>query len=137
MAANVARDHFKAESSSKRGGKVLAHVEINSENTPGAIDAGTIERSVLLNQIERRVDDLTSNSPRDRTIFWLYYRQGFSSAAIAGIPAFRLTTKGVESILNRLTRSLRREVLKRNFVSPPFSEGMSASSTFPEGEELG
>jgi DNA-directed RNA polymerase specialized sigma24 family protein len=41
-------------------------------------------------------------SERDRTIFWLHYRQGLTATQIAAIPTLNLTVKGVESTLWRL-----------------------------------
>ena len=45
---------------------------------------------------------------RDRLIFWMYYRQGFTAKAIAAIPSISLTVKGVEGVIQRLTGQLRR-----------------------------
>ncbi len=44
---------------------------------------------------------------RDRNVFWLYYRQGFTAKEIAAMAAMGLTLKGVESLLFRLTAALR------------------------------
>jgi len=77
-----------------------------------------VERAVLIEQIDRK---LTAVVPPDelqraRTVFWLYYRSGFTASAIASFPALDLTTKGVESMLFRLTRLVRESV--SNVASP-------------------
>jgi RNA polymerase sigma-70 factor (ECF subfamily) len=47
---------------------------------------------------------------RDRALFWLYYRQGFTAEEIAGLSATGLTPKGVESALRRVATWLRGEM---------------------------
>jgi DNA-directed RNA polymerase specialized sigma24 family protein len=72
----------------------------------------TMEWPVLMTQL----DDLLRLSPgtvtpRDRNLFWLYYRNGMTAEAISQIPAMQLTAKGVESALQRMTRLLRETIL--------------------------
>jgi RNA polymerase sigma-70 factor (ECF subfamily) len=50
---------------------------------------------------------------RDRALFWLYYRQGFTAEEIAGMTAIGLTAKGVESALRRVTIWLRGEIKRQ------------------------
>jgi RNA polymerase sigma-70 factor (ECF subfamily) len=51
-------------------------------------------------------------SQRDRDIFWLYWRQGFTAGEIAGLKIYKndkedcLSEKGIESILHRMRRYL-------------------------------
>jgi hypothetical protein len=68
-----------------------------------------IERTVLLQEIESILNGLVAgpNADRDRLIFWLYYRSGLAANSIASIPSIDLTTKGVESTLQRMTTQLR------------------------------
>ena len=47
---------------------------------------------------------------RDRAIFWLYYKQGLSAKAIAGIRTIGLSVKGVESTIGRMVRLLRQKM---------------------------
>ena len=51
-------------------------------------------------------------SERDRALFWLYYRQGYTAEEIARVPATGLTAKGVESALRRVTTWLREEIAR-------------------------
>ena len=63
-----------------------------------------MHRAVLLSEIETRLRDASGIiSPRDRAIFWLYYRHGFTAVEIAALPAVHLSHKGVESVLRRIT----------------------------------
>jgi DNA-directed RNA polymerase specialized sigma24 family protein len=66
-----------------------------------------MERQILLQKIEEAVADC---SERDRQIFWLHHRQGFTAQEIASIPHFKLGTKGMESVIHRLTKHVRRKL---------------------------
>jgi RNA polymerase sigma-70 factor (ECF subfamily) len=129
MAANVARDHFK--SSSQRS---FAHSTLDEgAESPvplrvrGKGSAIAIEREVLLHEIHKHLDSCVDGPHRDRNrrIFWLYYRTGLSSTAIASLPGTGLTSKGVESVILRITKDLRMRV----------SAGRTASQPGPEAGE--
>lgn len=124
ITANMVHDRFKALHSEKRGGDQIVEELTTLENrsdagkTFGSQDA--IEREILL----REIDALLHASPsgntadRDRTIFWLYYRQGFTTRAIASLPAFGLTIKGVESTILRMTKMVRSRMVETRLVNP-------------------
>ena len=109
LTANLVHDHFKARGSAKRGAGKAAE----SLDSGGVFvaDAGSphLEREILLHEIAACLARVAPGKEheRDRAIFWLYYRHGFSAQAIASVPALALTTKGVESVILRLTRQLR------------------------------
>ena len=112
VAGNVANDHFKSALAEKRGAVVTEAVADTAALFPvmPSTDAsGTMDRRILLRQIDDALAVVASGegSERNRLIFWLYYRDGLSANAIAGLPAIGLTTKGVESILLRLTRLIK------------------------------
>ena len=65
---------------------------------------------------------------RDRNVFWLYYRQGFTAKEIAALPAVGLTVKGVESLLYRLTATLRAQ------LAPAEQKGFGESPRPSKGE---
>jgi len=102
IATSVALDHFRARTAQKRSGEIQGLEELNCEpRSHGA----KIEEMTLIKEIN---DNLVSTeSWRDRTIFWLYYRHGFSAKEIAAVREFNLTQKGVESCIFRITRSVR------------------------------
>jgi RNA polymerase sigma-70 factor, ECF subfamily len=112
VAANVARDHFKSFHTQKRG---FGHLEqIEDDFVPAAGEDATgsprsIERAVLIQEINRYLDLCLSGpeQERNRQVFWLHYRVGLSARAIAELPGIGLTTKGVESIILRITKELR------------------------------
>jgi RNA polymerase sigma factor (sigma-70 family) len=139
IAVNVARDHFKSHCSEKRGsGKTpqsLEDLEANtqSENFGGQ---GAIEREILLKQINYCLESSSAgpDQERDRLIFWLYYQQGMSARAIAALPTVGLTAKGVESVVFRLTRLVRDQVVglrSKTSASPrPGEQGFRPAESY-------
>jgi RNA polymerase sigma-70 factor (ECF subfamily) len=115
LTANVVRDHFKSLHTQKRGAGQLEQIEEDFVPPTAADTAGSpqsIERAVLILEITRHLDLCLAGPDRDRNrrIFWLHYRAGLSARAIAGLPSIRLSAKGVESILMRLTKDLRQRM---------------------------
>ena len=124
IAANVVHDRFKALHSEKRGGDQIVEDLTALENRSG-VDEGlgtkqAMEREILLREIEAHLEAslLGDTADRDRTIFWLYYRQGFTAKAIASLPAIGLTIKGVESTILRITKLVRTRVVETRLVNP-------------------
>jgi RNA polymerase sigma-70 factor (ECF subfamily) len=121
VATNLAHDHCRAQIAAKRGAG-LQDEEINSlqaierpDRLNGTIE---IEREILLNQIDGLLRSVTSdaNQNRDRFIFWMHYRHGMTATSIAALPNLRLTVKGVESTLQRLTRLIRTELVEEKMA---------------------
>ena len=117
--ANLAHDRFKENRSKKRGGRALT-TSIDSDKADLAIQGerlteASLERHVLIQQIDACLKVVCSgpNSERDRRVFWLYFRTGLAASAIAQLRPIGLTTKGVESILLRLTREIRERLSHR------------------------
>jgi len=114
VATSVANDYFRRQHSAKRGGRVLTLAlagESGDNFAPENSDLASLQNSVLYAQLDRRMRlSMGAVSERDRSLFWLYYRQGFTAEEIAALPAVGLTAKGVESALRRVSRWLRVEV---------------------------
>ena len=74
---------------------------------------------VFLNEIDEHLKrGLTGpDQERDRTIFWLYFRQGMSTKEIASLAAVGLSAKGVGSVIDRMKHCLRQQVLGLGFNS--------------------
>jgi len=115
IVANVVHDQCRALRSKKR---VPSQSEGSYGSSPpgtsrgSALDAGSaegIERAILLKEVDAILRS-AGVSRRDRTIFWLYYRQGLTAEAIGRLPTIFLSVKGVESVLYRLTRLVRERV---------------------------
>jgi RNA polymerase sigma-70 factor (ECF subfamily) len=113
IATSVALDHFRARATHKRRGEVAE----DGTNLEASTPSSTIEQSTLVKELDQRL--AASETERDRTIFWLYYRQGYTAKDIAAMPNFGLTQKGVESCIYRLTQLLREAVNSLPKGSPP------------------
>jgi RNA polymerase sigma-70 factor (ECF subfamily) len=101
----VTHDHFRGGHTDKRwtGQREIA-LDAWAESTIASSEGlPKVERDILIQEI----DDQLDADPRDRQIFWLYYRHGMTSRAIAAIPGIGLTQKGVESAIQRLTNQIR------------------------------
>lgn len=129
-AANLAHDYFR------RPRPPVTDVDPfipDSHSGPASI-----EREILLREIADILSEISSPSAaRDREIFWLYYRQGFTANAIAAIPGCKLSTKGVESILHRLTSYVRQGLVEKKpnaSKAKARSEGISPSNTLNTSE---
>jgi RNA polymerase sigma-70 factor (ECF subfamily) len=124
ITANVVHDRLKALHSEKRGGDQVVEDVTTLENRSGASEAfgsqDAMEREILLREIDAHLNASLSGdtADRDRTIFWLYYRQGFTTKAIASLPAIGLTIKGVESTIGRITKIVRRRMVETRLVEP-------------------
>ena len=133
LTANLVHDHFKASRAEKRGGSTVTR-SIESgypEKHADAQDKSSLrlEQEILVKQIGACLETATEgpNAVRDRRIFWLYYRAGLTANAIAALPTIELSTKGVETIILRLTRTVRQRLThRREFeeCSPSKVEGI-------------
>jgi RNA polymerase sigma-70 factor (ECF subfamily) len=126
-AVAVTHDYCKARTAIKRGSGLKLHALDECEPTAESSDAGgaaSIEKDILLREIDKVLVEISPSKTarRDRLIFWLYYRQGFTAQAIAAIPLVALTVKGVEGVIQRLTRQVR-EKLCRSATSRKISAG--------------
>jgi RNA polymerase sigma-70 factor (ECF subfamily) len=114
VSASVANDYFRRLHSAKRGGKVVTStlaLETTSAHANGASEPAVLEKTVLMAQLDRKMREAGGIiSTRDRTLFWLYFEQGFTAEEIAALPPVSLTAKGVESALRRVSLWLRAEV---------------------------
>lgn len=104
LAANAARDFFRARGAEKRGISNTVSLETPLASfAVGLKHFGGCDMNLLLGEIE----DFLPSDPREQIVFRLYYRQGFTAREISAIPAFQLTAKGVESMIFRITREIR------------------------------
>lgn len=103
LAANCARDYFRAKYADKRGQVMTEEIEPRLEELASGIGMKEVEARILIAQ----VDAALQASSRERTIFWLYYRQGFTAKEITAATGDELSDKGVESVIHRLTKSVK------------------------------
>jgi len=111
VAFSVAHDHFRISMAAKRGsGKWESALDQYADSAvSGREGLPEAERELILREIDEQL--ATASDPasqeRDRRIFWLYYRHGMTSRTIAAIPGLGLAQKGVEAVIQRLTRHVR------------------------------
>jgi len=105
---SVVYDNHRVSRAEKRGGTTVAvsYDELQRELEDTSSGAAKIDRELLFEQVDRmlRSGGAAEESERNRSVFWLYYRQGLTAQEISAIPGVRLTQKGVESLLQRLSR---------------------------------
>jgi len=123
LASNIVRDHFRAALATKY---MSAETPLLETSAPGSMDTvAQAELDILVKEIDRLLK--LHASERERAIFWLYYRQGLTAQAIANIPPFNLTVKGIESMVRRLTEALKRELVE----VPPAHQSQRGTLTLP------
>ena len=111
VAFSVTHDYFRGGLAAKRrAGHRDTTLDSFVESTIASSEGlPQLEREILIHQIDEHLtadtEPVTGN--RDRQIFWLYYRHGMTTRAIAEIPFIGLTPKGVESVIQRLTKLVR------------------------------
>jgi len=114
VAASVANDYFRRLYSAKRGGKVLTMPLTDDEMQStqyGERPSARMQHDALLGELDEKLRSHPDAVPeRDRTLFWLYYLQGYTAEEIARLSATGLTAKGVESAVRRVTGWLRTQV---------------------------
>lgn len=115
-AANTTRDYFKHLHSQSSGGD-KPHIS-TSDGDPEAGNEvhGSEERiafEIFLKEIDEHLKHCLTgpDQERDRTIFWLYFRQGMSTKEIASLPTIGLTAKGVGSVIEGLKYCIRQQIL--------------------------
>ena len=64
-------------------------------------------------------------------IFWLYFRQGMSTKEIASLPTIGLGAKGVGSVIERLKRGIREQILGTRSDSDD-GEGLELKANYLE-----
>ena len=132
LAANVTHDKLRNEKALKRGGSFHQR-----ETEPSDLDAlvppssgsESFDRSIRRNEIDQALRSFIPGrlTDRDRTIFWLYFEQGFSAREIGQIASIGLTVKGVESSIHRRTQQVRAALARPAAKGSP--EGISPSTT--------
>jgi RNA polymerase sigma-70 factor (ECF subfamily) len=114
VSASVANDYFRRIYSTKRGGKVVTMPLLEEDAQmpmDGTRQAARMQQSALFAELDRKLRSAPETiAERDRALFWLYYRHGYTAEEISRLPAAGLTAKGVESALRRVTVWLRDEV---------------------------
>ena len=116
IAANATHDYFRHGHSQSSGGDE-PHVSTSDIDPEAGIEVHGSEQKIAFHLFLNEIDEhlkwcLTGpDRERDRTIFWLYFRQGMSAREIASLPGMGLGTKGVGSVIERMKHSIRDQIL--------------------------
>ena len=116
IAANATHDYFKHGHSQSSGGDE-PHVSTSDVDPEAGTEVHGSEDRIAFQLFLGEIDEhlkrcLTGpDRERDRTIFWLYFRQGMSTREIALLPGIGLGTKGVGSVIERMKHSIRDQIL--------------------------
>jgi RNA polymerase sigma-70 factor (ECF subfamily) len=136
VSARVAQDYFKSRLGEKRAfeseAEPLEDAGVSNREKGGNSALSPAERAVLIDEIDRTLIRVipASDVERTRRVFWLYYRAGFTANSIASIPVLGLTTKGVESLLFRVTRLVRESLSEKTKEEASRSKGFQQAESF-------
>src|ERR1700740_3542748 len=115
-AANTTHDYCKHLHTQTRG-RDKPHVSTSDVDPEAGNEVrGSEERiafEIFLKEIHEHLKHCLRgpDQERDRTIFWLYFRQGMSTKEIASLPTIGLTADGVGSVIERLKYCIREQIL--------------------------
>ena len=131
--ANVVNGPFpRARHSKKRNSNLESSITSSLATEiadPGMGSPEQIERICsFLAEVETVLNSITQDaeSERDRTIFWLYWRQGMTAQSISELPGMTLTAKGVETAIYRLTRRVRERLAGQRYALDASAEGQAS-----------
>ncbi len=116
IAANATHDYFKHRHSQSSGGKNwhVSIIDIDPEAGHGAHGGPeNLALGIFLREIDEHLTRCLTGpyQERDRMIFWFYFRQGMRTREIASLPGIGLGAKGVGSVIERLKRAIREQIL--------------------------
>ena len=108
LAANTASDFFRSRKALRRDGGHPVSIDQVSFQLRSQLGRESLDSSVLMEQINAFL--AAEASLKERTIFFLYYKQGLTAKEIAAVPGLQLSVKGVESQLQRTTTWIRKRM---------------------------
>jgi RNA polymerase sigma-70 factor (ECF subfamily) len=132
VAFSTVQDYYRGKLAEKRGGKAkLVSLDAGIGLQQPAGKPPDHDRELLLEAIDALLCRLapSATARRDRQVFWLYYRQGFTAKAISELPSIGLSAKGVESLIQRLVSEVRRAILEMPMRGRSSVKGSSEPTT--------
>ena len=107
VASNVVHDYLRGVFSQKHGGgkEPVPLDAVMNDRIGSSKAARQLQRHIFLREIARYFT--RAEFGRAHVVFRLYYEQGFTAGEISALGHLGLTTKGVESMIFRLTRDLK------------------------------
>lgn len=116
ISVSVVSDHYRRENAVKRKAQLVSideereTLEDASQRDYSDFDVNSLASILSWLDVERVLegDPDQRNAGRNLLIFKLHYIDGFTAAEIANFPAFALTASGIETILARIRKRLRK-----------------------------
>jgi RNA polymerase sigma-70 factor (ECF subfamily) len=137
VAVNLVNDYCRSQEAARRRASLTVPLKTEEMRAESARDtAAEIERTLLFGEIDRILGKQLRgpSAVRDRSVFWLYYRQGLTAKAIASVPGVDLSTKGVETLIHRLTQVVRTEIVTGAPRQPAVEGKMDSNPLIREGD---
>lgn len=116
-ARSVTCDYLKGQRSQKRGGD-KPHISLSEVDLEAGKEADGSQERIVFAVLEKEIDELLTDfltgpdKERDRIIFFFYIRQRMSTKEIASLSTIGLTANGVGSVIERLKRCLREQIIR-------------------------
>jgi len=106
IAMSTVADQLRSQRATRRRGNVVPFDEVPDLPTRAYESDSRVTALLELIDIENalREDQESKNPERDLLIFKLHFVEGLTAREIASISTFKLTTSGLEKVLNRLRR---------------------------------
>jgi RNA polymerase sigma-70 factor (ECF subfamily) len=108
IAVSVVADQLRSQRAQRRAGQVIPLDELKDLSSTHADADARLSTLLQMIDVERaiRADEQSRNPERDLLIFKLHFIEGLSASEIASMPALKLTTSGLEKVLNRVKSRL-------------------------------
>jgi RNA polymerase sigma factor (sigma-70 family) len=111
IALSVVADQLRSQRALRRRAQVVPLDQLQEFRAPHVDTENKFSALLELIDLEKalRADEESKNPERDLLIFKLHFVEGLSAREIASISALKLTTSGLEKVLNRVRHRLARK----------------------------
>jgi RNA polymerase sigma factor (sigma-70 family) len=110
IAVSTVADQRRSQRAGRRRTQLVAFEDVQEADIPCGRTDSTVSALLNLIDIEKALkeDEESKNPERDFLIFRLHFVEGLTAREISSIPSFKLTTSGLEKVLNRMKNRLAR-----------------------------
>ena len=111
IALSVVADQLRSQRALRRRAQTVPLDQLQEFRAPHVNSDNKFSALLELIDIEKalRADEESKNPERDLLIFKLHFVEGLSAREIASMPGLKLTTSGLEKVLNRIRNRLVRK----------------------------
>lgn len=110
IAVSTVADQRRSQRANRRRTQLVSFEDVQEASLPHGRADSTVSALIDLIDVERALkeDEESKNPERDLLIFQLHFVEGLTPREISSIPGFKLTTSGLEKVLNRMKNRLAR-----------------------------